>query len=263
MPSPFPGMNPYFESYDFQEFHAGYLFAIQAAINRLLPPGYRAKYESEVVIREPSADERRAWAKRADVAVEADGSRGPGAPAATGGPAITQTNVVTATLPPPEEEETKRWLTVVSRDEGRVVTHLELLSPSNKGKDRVVYVQKRGLLLRSEANFIELDLLRAGPRLPVEGVPDRPFYAMVSRPDERPRATVWSFGLRDRMPTIPVPLAEGDADVPLDLQAALDDAYDRVLYDRDPRLYAGAPDPPLSAEDAAWAADLLAAAGAR
>ena len=259
MPSPFPGMNPYFESYNFREFHSRFIGSMQDAINRLLPPGYRAKMESEVVIREPSADERRAWAKRADVSVEFSATGVTPATAASTGSAVTATNVVTATLPPPEQEETRRWLTVESRDLGRVVTHIELLSPSNKRQDRVVYVQKRGLLLRSEVNFVEIDLLRGGDRLPVEGVPDRPFYALVSRPAERPRATVWSFDLRDRMPTIPIPLAGDDADVPLDLQAALDETYDRALYARDARLYAKPPEPPLSAEDAAWAADLLAA----
>ena len=258
MPSPFPGMNPYFESYNFREFHSRFIGSMQDGINRLLPPGYRATMESEVVIREPSADERRAWAKRADVSVELGDADSPPAIALSGS-AVTATNVVTATLPPPEEEETERWLTVESRDLDRVVTHIELLSPSNKRQDRVVYVQNRGLLLRSEASFIEIDLLRGGDRLPVEGVPDRPFYALVSRPAERPRATVWSFGLRDRMPTIPIPLAGDDADVPLDLQAALDETYDRALYARDTRLYAKPPEPPLSPEEAAWAAEALAA----
>ena len=260
MPSPFPGMNPYLEAYDFYEFHSRYIGELQDALNQVLPPGYRAKNNAEVIIREPSAEQRGMWTKRSDVSVE----RHPAGSASTGhgsSPStVTSANVVTATVPAPAaDEETQRWLTIESRDLDRVVTHIELLSPSNKAKDRVVYVQKRGLLLRSEANFVEIDLLRGGPRLPVEGVPDRPFYALISRPEQRPQATVWSFGLRDAMPTIPIPLAGDDADVPLDLQAALHETYDRVLYERDPRLYAKAPDPPLSAEDAAWAGAIVSA----
>ncbi|MEZ4709108.1 MAG: DUF4058 family protein [Caldilineaceae bacterium] len=41
---------------------------------------------------------------------------------------------------------------------------------------------------------------------------------------------VWYIDLRDRLPTIAIPLREPYADAPLDLQAALDDAYRRAHY---------------------------------
>ncbi len=47
-----------------------------------------------------------------------------------------------------------------------------------------------------------------------------------------------------------------DADVPLDLQAVLDAAYDRAAYDLDVN-YAEAPNQPLDEEDARWADALL------
>ena len=41
----------------------------------------------------------------------------------------------------------------------------------------------------------------------------------------------YGWTLRDRLPVIPVPLADGDPDVPLDLQAAFTTTYDRAGYD--------------------------------
>jgi hypothetical protein len=44
MPSPFPGMDPYLEEPDlWSDFHGGMIYAIRAAITRLLPPGYVAR----------------------------------------------------------------------------------------------------------------------------------------------------------------------------------------------------------------------------
>ena len=62
--------------------------------------------------------------------------------------------------------------------------------------------------------------------------------------------------LRQRLPVIRVPLAAGDEDVKLDLQAVVERTYDagayryQVRYDR-PCV------PPLSPEDQAWADELI------
>ena len=59
-----------------------------------------------------------------------------------------------------------------------------LRSPANTlpGPDRDQYPVKRRRLLASGAHLVEIDLLRDGPRLPMEGLP-----AMVSRTEERRR----------------------------------------------------------------------------
>ncbi|MEX0701345.1 MAG: DUF4058 family protein [Planctomycetales bacterium] len=58
-----------------------------------------------------------------------------------------------------------------------------------------------------------------------------------------------------RLPVIAVPLRTGDADVLLDLQAVLNDAYDRGGYDIID--YRKPPQPPLAGELAEWADQLL------
>ena len=62
--------------------------------------------------------------------------------------------------------------------------------------------------------------------------------------------------LRQRLPRIRVPLADGEPDVVLDLQAVFDRCYDEGAYAR--RLdYRREPSTPLSETDRAWAATLL------
>jgi Protein of unknown function (DUF4058) len=80
---------------------------------------------------------------------------------------------------------------------------------------------------------------------------------MVSRAERRPRAGFWAVRLRDRLPVIPIPLRIEDADARVDLQEALLSTYDAAGYERD--IYEGTPEPALSAEDAAWAKQILSA----
>ena len=66
--------------------------------------------------------------------------------------------------------------------------------------------------------------------------------------------------LRESLPVIHIPLSAGDADVPIDLQAALAEVYERGAYAR--LLDYNAPlTEPLTSEDAAWADTLLATGG--
>ena len=62
------------------------------------------------------------------------------------------------------------------------------------------------------------------------------------------------------LPTVGIPLDAGIPDVPVDLQAMLDQVYDRTRY-TEVFDYADLPDPPLTAEQQAWADGVLRAAG--
>jgi len=58
------------------------------------------------------------------------------------------------------------------------------------------------------------------------------------------------------LPRIHVPLADGDPDIVLDLQAVFNRCYDEGAYVR--RLdYRREPTPPLQGEDAVWAEGVL------
>jgi hypothetical protein len=58
---------------------------------------------------------------------------------------------------------------------------------------------------------------------------------------------------------VPIPLAPGEPEAKLDLQAIIHHAYDRGRYRL--TVYRSPPEPPLAPADAAWAAQFLPAAG--
>ena len=253
MPSPFPGMNPYFERRDWKQFHAQFVPQIPRTLNRLMPAHYFAKAQTDVVLREPSAKQRRR-AKEPDISIIDRRAAGGGAGAAVAvAPAAEY-----VTLPEVVVEEKRRWVEIVDSRPSRVVTHVEVLSPSDKRGDRRTYLDKRLRLLHSETNFVEIDLLRGGRRMPMEGLPPCDYCAIVARPEERGRARCWTATLRRPLPSIPIPLRPEDGEVALDLQRLLHETYDEAGFARDWSLYETPPDPPLPAEEAAWAESMVA-----
>src|SRR5262249_28603182 len=116
---------------------------------------------------------------------------------------------------------------------------------------------KREEVLRSTANYVEIDLLRGGHRPPVEGLPLCHYYALVSRPDTRPRAGLWPIQLRERLPVLPIPLQPPRRAAHWVLKAVLARASDPAAPA--PRLPHPPPSPRLAPDDAAWAQQFIPA----
>ncbi len=138
-----------------------------------------------------------------------------------------------------------------------LITTIELLCPSNKraGDGREQYLAKRKVLLRSLANFVEIDLLRGWTPMPQKGRPESAYSVMVSRADQRAAPEFYAVGLRERLPVIAIPMRPPEEAVQVDLQVVLERAYDGPGYEY--FIYQGEPEPGLSAEDVAWAAELV------
>ena len=148
-------------------------------------------------------------------------------------------------------------------DEERLVTAIELLSPTNKGSGRQEYLRKRRRFLHSAAHLLEIDLHHQGRRIPLnDPYPPAAYYVLLNRARKRGWTEVWPIPLDQSLPTVPVPLLKGDADVPLDLQKAFSDVYDAGGFDLVVD-YCQPPDVELSAEEAAWLDDYLRAKGLR
>jgi hypothetical protein len=248
MPSPFPGMNPYLEQEDvWHDFHERFVPHLAEVLvsQPQVREGYIVKIDEHVFIHERSAQERE-FVGRADVLVA--GAR----PAA----AILEAPAF-ARVPVAVVEERLSFVEIRDRKERQLIAVIELLSPSNKyaGPDREQYLPKRWHILRSRAHLVEIDLLRGGPRPPLEGLPECDYCVVVSRAEERPRVGVWPLRLRDRLPVIPVPLRAPDPDARLDLQEPLHRIYDGAGYAN--YIYTGIPHPRLHPEDAAWARQFL------
>jgi hypothetical protein len=145
------------------------------------------------------------------------------------------------------------YLEIRSLADKKLVTVIEMLSPSNKqpGGDRQTYLQKRRDILKTDVNLVEIDLLRGGPRLPLDGMPDCDYCVLVGRATERPKVGIFPIALRERLPSVPIPLSEPHGDAMLDLQKMLDLAYDRAGYAQ--YIYERQPEPRLRPDDAEWA----------
>jgi len=106
-------------------------------------------------------------------------------------------------------------------------------------------------VLTSQANFIELDLLRGGKRLPIRTLPDCDHYVRVSRWWERSSIGLWPLKLADPLPARPLPLRRGDVEPQIELKPVLDRTYDEAGYEH--RIYRTQPEPPIPPSLEEWA----------
>jgi hypothetical protein len=120
-------------------------------------------------------------------------------------------------------------------------------------------LERRHKLLVSNSHLIEIDLLRGGHRVPMtEPLPPSAYFVFVSRARQRPSTEVWPIELDARLPSIPIPLLPGDADVELDLQSAVSGIYDEVGFDLGID-YSKAPEVLLDPKAQEWARQRIAA----
>jgi hypothetical protein len=144
--------------------------------------------------------------------------------------------------------------------EQKLITGIEILSPSNKRPNTRgwrLYTRKRLAFLSGYANFVEIDLLRGGRRMPMASPwPDSPYYLLVCRKKQSHRCSVWPCYLTEPLPPIPIPLAPPDPDISLDIQPFVHAIYARSRYERDID-YRQPIHPPLSPAEAAWLEERL------
>ena len=248
MPSPFPGMNPFLEQPDtWEDFHNTFLSYARAVIQNQVRNKYIVKVEMRLYLHELSGEERRYFG-RADVGLST-----PNAAPSTTSETSTLTAPMELWLPAVAiDEERQTFLEIRDTLSRRLLTVIELLSPSNKtGPDRDDYLRKRRLLLRGGIHLVEIDLHRGGQRPSPPDLPLCDYYVLVSRAPARPRVGIWPISLREPLPVIPIPLNPPDPDVPLDLQALLHEVYDDAGFGN--YIYNERPDPPLNPDDKAWA----------
>lgn len=256
MPSPFPGMDPYLEGELWTNFHTQFAVEIARQLSPLLRPRYAAFTEKRFITDTP--EEGGVFVASMIPVGVANAGPGPfeSEPAAHAAP------LETVSLLP--EEVPHVWVEIRDVESRTLVTCIEFLSPTNKrGEGREEYLKKRTTVLRSEVNLMELDLIRLGQRVPVrDPLPAYPYFVFLSRARRKPITEYWPMALNAPLPRVPVPLANGDPDVSLDLQAALTSVYDTFNYEFliD---YAKPPSPRLTDEVEAWADRLLREKGKR
>lgn len=256
MPSPFPGTDPYLERH-WGDVHTRLVTYASDRLQQLLPRDLRARVEECVFL---EAYDGHTPDFIPDVRIlQRPRREGPVKSASIGigvaDPLVVQT----------DDEITQRFIEIRDAGSGhQLVTVIEVLSPSNKvpGDGQVKYLQKRQELRAGRVSVVEIDLVRTGKRLlpfPMEKlIPEfrTTYQVWVRRGWEATRVEVYRVPLREHLPVIPIPLQRTDADVPLDLQAIIDQCYRNGGYDDDIDYQVG-PEPPLDADDARWADSLL------
>ena len=262
--SPFPGMDPYIEATgDWMEFHNRFMTYCCDALNERLPTGYIASLDVRLKLVRSDDEQTTTGRLRPDLGVHhRSGGAAPAPPASTGG-AVATLEPETRTLPVDYDEVRESAIRIVRYPDRELVTHIELLSPSNKrNTGRGEYDAKRGALLQKKVNLVEIDLLLAGERLEtVEPLPPGDYYVLVSRAERRPQCEVYAWSIRRPLPPIPVPLMRPDPDVWLDLGSVFNQAHARGRYAE--LLRYGTPLVGLADPDLAWAADVARSPAAR
>src|SRR5208283_308277 len=135
MPSPFPGMDPYLEDPAiWSDFHGTFLIGLRAELNKQLPVHYVARWDRHVWIDEPDGAPPRPLG-RPDLFVAQ-----PTGPREEGEQTAVLAAPATATMPTIDPKG-KPYLKILDTRGRRVVTVVDVLSPSNKesGRDREAY----------------------------------------------------------------------------------------------------------------------------
>jgi hypothetical protein len=152
----------------------------------------------------------------------------------------------------------ERYLEIREVATKELITVVELLSPLNTrlGEGRSFYETKRIKILTSMTNLVEIDLLRSGKAMMIQGGPKSQYRILVSRSSGRPNADLFAFDLQEEIPDFPVPL-RGEMPEPIvSLQAILDETYRRghlgLLIDYSMDLV-----PKLKEDDRLWMQGIL------
>jgi hypothetical protein len=159
------------------------------------------------------------------------------------------------------EEHHEDYIEIRQRNDSRLITLLEVVSPVNKTRPagRSAYLDKRKEARIVHANLVEIDLVLQGlPTLDYsrEELPEWDYAVTVTRSTQPERYEIYTTTLQKRLPRFRLPLASDDRDTVLDLHTAFNRCYDqggfstRIDYHRDPSA-------PLEDEDRQWLDELL------
>ena len=282
--NPFPGMNPYLETPAlWPNVHTSIIVGLRNFLAPRLRPEYGVGIEERVHISaEPGGNgsgDGNADIRIPDAVVLAAATAAP-SPAGAPSPAAAPSASTPRRFPAPERSKDaiavhlpptdlfrQRYLEVRRANNRQVVAVIELLSPTNKdGYGRQEYLAKRAAVLSSPAHLVEIDLLRAGQRMPVIGddVPDTDYRILVANARRtEPVADLYPFGIRQPIPDFVLPLAQDAEGIAVNLNSVVNQVYADGSYDLDIDYQQAPPEPPLSDDDRRWLDALLRAQALR
>jgi hypothetical protein len=192
MPSPFPGMDPYLEH---EALWPIFHHQIVMALYQALLPNLVDRYRARVTQRHYATEQ------------------------------ALFTSII-------REEHHEDLVEVRHRNDGRLVTLVDVVSPANKlsPRGREAYLDRRREGRSHGASLVEIDLVLQGqPTLDYsrEGLPEWDYAVTVTRSTQPDRYEIYTATLQKRLPRFRLPLAADDRDTVLDLQTVFTRTYEQ------------------------------------
>jgi len=256
-------MDPWLESPGvFPDFHNAFLTYLREALSAVLPPPFFAAIATRVYMEESE----RHVEPDVDVLRPADF-----VPKSTNG-GHTSTIAVRDLLevpmnPLPDEEITEIYLEVrTGNGDEDLITSIEMLSLSNKTRGKTgrgLYLAKQFEMMSAGVNLVEIDFLRRGTHATKVSLAELrrragrfDYHVCVTTREKQSVSFVAPIVMTQSLPMIPIPLTEDLPPIPANFQEVFTRTFDAALYSR--RLHYDEPsDPPLTAEQQAWAERIL------
>lgn len=249
MKTPFPGMDPWMEHPSlWPDVHNRLIATMADELGPRLAPEFVVRLEQRTYIMQP---DNPIFLGRPDLVVA--GGHSPtrlvptlATPIAEGVLEVDMTH---------HDQLKESYLEIRDVKTRSVVTVIEVLSPANKldVEGRRQYWQKRLTIFGTLTSLVEIDLLRAGEPFDESARRARSDYrVLVSRGFQRAKSHLYLFGMRQTIPSIPVPLLPDLIEPLLDLNRLVHDLYTRARFDLTID-YNEPPIPPLGEEDSLWA----------
>ncbi|HLW63715.1 MAG TPA: DUF4058 family protein [Gemmataceae bacterium] len=207
MPSPFPGMDPFLED---EKLWPGFQHHFIGSLMQILLPNLVDRYRARISQRQY----------------------------------CTEMPLFTSII---REQHVEEYVEVRHRNDNRLVTVIEMASPTNKNsaEGRAAYTCKRKEFRSQGATIVEIDLVMQGEPLleySREGLPEWDYAVTVSRCQQPDRYEIYTATLQKRLPRFKLPLALDDRDIVVDLQAVFARCFDQanflnqIDYTKEPRV---------------------------
>jgi len=258
--NPFPGMNPWLESY-WGDVHTSLTTYARDVIQKQLPADLHARVEEYLSVDEPNCEPRERHRRISpDVHIAVSAEPMSFAPS-SGAIAVELDNAVNEPIRIRRihEPDTLRYIEILDlKANRRVVTAIEFLSPANKTMaGRRQYIQKQNELIYGDVSLVEIDLLREGTWVMATcedlypGKLRKPYRICVTRRESTEESEVYRASYRCSLPEVRIPLRKDESDILLPLQTLLNLAYENGRYGNEID-YSKPPEIALAAEDTDW-----------
>ncbi len=191
MPSPYPGMDPFLEMQEWDDFHTTFNTVLRECLSPALEPDYLVRVERRVYVERAGAEPETMHRETYLVVRDRETMQ-----------VVTVIELLSPSNKRRNGDGRREYLT--KREE-------ILSSPTHL----------------VELDFLRGGLRLPV----VGSLPPGDYYAIISRANRRPRCEVYAWTLHDRLPAIPIPLKLGDDDAVVSLQEVFETVDQRARYD--------------------------------